>query len=277
LEKVIQPRIKFSFGISELWAHRELLYFFTWRDIKIRYKQAVLGVIWTILQPLMLMIIFTLFLSGSFRMDTGQIPVPVYYLCGIIWWNFFYQAVNNASQSMVGNANLIKKIYFPRLIIPISAVLTAAFDFLIQLLLLFGLIIYFNLYEGFSPHYPALITSIITGFILCTFFAFGTGTLLSAINVKYRDVRYALPFFLQGLFFLTPVIYTSSAIPSVWVKNLVAVNPLDLIIVLTRSSLDNTVQNALVINIIPFIFLIFLILAAIYIFRNTEAYFADII
>lgn len=225
----------------------------------------------------MLMIIFTLFLSGSFRLDTGHVPVPVYYLCGIIWWNFFYQAVNNASQSMVGNANLIKKIYFPRLIIPISAVLTAAFDFLIQLLLLFGLIIYYSLFQGFNPHYPALITSIIAGFILCTLFAFGTGTLLSAINVKYRDVRYALPFFLQGLFFLTPVIYTSSDIPSAWVKNMVAANPLDLIIDLTRNSLIYEVHNVFIINIIPFIFLFILLLTAIYIFRNTEAYFADII
>lgn len=277
MEKVIQPNIKFKLGLSELWAYRELLYFFTWRDIKIRYKQALLGVIWTVLQPLLLMIIFTLFLSGAFKIDTGQIPVPVYYLCGIIWWNFFYQAVITASQSMVGNANLIKKLYFPRLIIPISAVLTAAFDFTIQLMLLLVLIIYYNLKGDFTPHWPGLMVSIIIGFLLCTLFAFSAGTLLAAINVKYRDVRYALPFLLQGIFFLTPVIYTSSSIPSVWVKNMVVANPLDLIIELTRSNLVEIISSSFSVNMVPLAFILFLALIAVFTFRSTEVYFADII
>ncbi|MBK8515184.1 MAG: ABC transporter permease [Saprospiraceae bacterium] len=135
LEIIIKPKSTFTFGWEELWEYRELLYFFTWKEIKVRYKQAVLGILWTILQPLAMMTIFVLLLSQGLGIKTGNIPAPIYYLSGLLIWNLFSHAVTNASQSMVSNANIIKKIYFPRLVIPISAVLTASFDFAISLFL----------------------------------------------------------------------------------------------------------------------------------------------
>ena len=143
-EIIIKPKSAFTFGWKELWQYRELLYFFTWKEIKVRYKQAALGILWTILQPLTMMIIFVLLLSQGLGIKTGNLPAPMYYLSGLLIWNLFNHGVTHASQSMVSNANIIKKIYFPRLVIPISAVLTSSFDFLINLVLFISLTIYYE-------------------------------------------------------------------------------------------------------------------------------------
>jgi len=277
-EIIIKPKSVFTLGWKELWQYRELLYFFTWKEIKVRYKQAALGILWTLLQPLAMMIIFVLLLSEGLGINTGQIPAPIYYLSGLLIWNLFNHGVTHASQSMVSNANIIKKIYFPRLVIPISAVLTSSFDFMISLLLFYGLLLYYSFILTFDIAWLNLGTSIMIGYIITVFTAFSLGTFLSAINVKYRDVRYVLPFMIQTLFFITPVMYDTSIIKEPWIKNVLELNPLNFAIELMRSNISNTSSFIWPeISVWVPIVMVVLYIVAIYTFRKTEAYFADIV
>jgi lipopolysaccharide transport system permease protein len=277
-EIIIKPKSVFNLGWKELWQYRELLYFFTWKEIKVRYKQAALGILWTLLQPLAMMTIFVLLLAQGMGLKTGNIPAPVYYLCGLLIWNLFNHGVTHASQSMVSNANIIKKIYFPRLVIPLSAVLTSSFDFMISLVLFYGLLLYYSIINSFSVAWLHLGISILIAYIIVIFTAFSLGTFLSAINVKYRDVRYVLPFLIQTLFFITPVMYDTSIIKQPWIKTILELNPLNFAIDLIRNN---------IINLSTFLWpewsfwvpvvIILLYITAIYTFRKTEAYFADIV
>ncbi len=275
---VIRPKKVFNLGIKELWQYRELLYFFTWKEIKVRYKQAALGIVWTLLQPLSMMTIFVLLLSEGLGISTGTVPAPIYYLIGLLIWNLFNHAVTHASQSMVSNANIIKKIYFPRLVIPISAVLTSSFDFIVSLLLFYGLLIYYTISEEIAISWIKLSFSLLIGYIITVFTAFSLGTFLSAINVKYRDVRYVLPFLIQTLFFITPVMYDTSIIKQPWIKTILELNPLNFAIELIRNNITNT-TNIFWPDISFFVpmVIILLYLIAIVTFRKTEAYFADIV
>lgn len=171
-EIIIKPKSVFNLGWKELWQYRELLYFFTWKEIKVRYKQAALGILWTLLQPLAMMTIFVLLLAQGMGLKTGKIPAPVYYLCGLLIWNLFNHGVTHASQSMVSNANIIKKIYFPRLVIPLSAVLTSSFDFMISLVLFYGLLLYYSIINSFSVAWLHLGISILIAYIIVIFTAF---------------------------------------------------------------------------------------------------------
>ena len=277
-EIIIKPKSVFNLGWKELWQYRELLYFFTWKEIKVRYKQAALGILWTLLQPLAMMTIFVLLLAQGMGLKTGNIPAPVYYLCGLLIWNLFNHGVTHASQSMVSNANIIKKLYFPRLVIPLSAVLTSSFDFMISLVLFYGLLLYYSIINSFSVAWLHLGISILIAYIIVIFTAFSLGTFLSAINVKYRDVRYVLPFLIQTLFFITPVMYDTSIIKQPWIKTILELNPLNFAIDLIRNN---------IINLSTFLWpewsfwvpvvIILLYITAIYTFRKTEAYFADIV
>ena len=278
VEIIIKPKSVFTFGWKELWQYRELLYFFTWKEIKVRYKQAFLGILWTLLQPLAMMLIFVLLLSQGLGLKTGAIPTPIYYLSGLLIWNLFNHSVTYASQAMVGNGNIIKKIYFPRLVIPISATLTASFDFLISLGLFLGLLLYYEINSDLAFSWMNLIISVLIGYIVTIFTAFSLGTFLSAINVKYRDVRYILPFLIQTLFFITPVMYDTSVIQQPWIKQILQLNPLNFAIELIRNNLTNISSFALpsITLWVPAIVII-LYMIAIYTFRKTEAYFADIV
>ena len=277
-EIIIKPKSVFTLGWKELWQYRELLYFFTWKEIKVRYKQATLGILWTLLQPLAMMTIFVLLLSEGLGIKTGQIPAPIYYLSGLLIWNLFNHGVTHASQSMVSNANIIKKIYFPRLVIPISAVLTSSFDFLISLLLFFGLLLYYSVMLNFDITWLNLGLSILVGYLIAVFTSFSLGTFLSAINVKYRDVRYVLPFLIQTLFFITPVMYDTSIIRQPWIKSVIELNPLNFAIELIRLNITNSadfIWPDLSVWVPIVMFLLYAV--AIYTFRKTEAYFADIV
>lgn len=277
-EIIIKPKSVFTLGWKELWQYRELLYFFTWKEIKVRYKQATLGILWTLLQPLAMMTIFVLLLSEGLGIKTGQIPAPIYYLSGLLIWNLFNHGVTHASQSMVSNANIIKKIYFPRLVIPISAVLTSSFDFLISLLLFFGLLLYYSVMLNFDITWLNLGLSILVGYLIAVFTSFSLGTFLSAINVKYRDVRYVLPFLIQTLFFITPVMYDTSIIRQPWIKSVIELNPLNFAIELIRLNITNSadfIWPDLSVWVPIVMFLLYVV--AIYTFRKTEAYFADIV
>ena len=275
---IIRPKKVFNLGIFELWQYRELLYFFTWKEIKVRYKQAALGILWTLLQPLAMMTIFVLLLSEGLGIKTGSVPAPIYYLSGLLIWNLFNHAVTNASQSMVSNANIIKKIYFPRLVIPISAVLTSSFDFMISLFLFYGLLLYYSFSGEIFISWFSLTFSLFIAYLISVFTAFSLGTFLSAINVKYRDVRYVLPFLIQTLFFITPVMYDTSIIKQAWIKTILELNPLNFAIELVRNNITNT-SNIFWSEISFFVavVIILLYLIAIVTFRKTEAYFADIV
>ncbi|MBK8055088.1 MAG: ABC transporter permease [Saprospiraceae bacterium] len=277
-EIIIKPKSVFTLGWKELWQYRELLYFFTWKEIKVRYKQAALGILWTVLQPLAMMTIFVLLLAQGLGIKTGNMPAPIYYLSGLLIWNLFNHAVTHASQSMVSNANIIKKIYFPRLVIPISAVLTSSFDFLISLVLFYGLLMYFSMSNVIDIAWLHLGISVLMAYGIAVFAAFSLGTFLSAINVKYRDVRYVLPFLIQTLFFITPVMYDTSIIRQNWIRKILELNPLNYAIELVRNNI--TYHDSIIWPEISWwvpAVMIMLYIISIYTFRKTEAYFADIV
>ncbi len=202
-QMVIEPPHRFSIDINELWQSRELFYFFTWRDIKVKYKQTVLGVLWVVLQPLFMMLIFTFFLSRMLGVPSQGIPYPVFAFSGLLLWNFFAASVNNAANSMMQNAPIIKKIYFPRLIIPITSVLTALADLVISFFLFVALLFIYPL----SISYMQILFFWPAAFLVSLIAAVGLGCGLSALVVKYRDFRFVVPFLTQICFFITPIVY----------------------------------------------------------------------
>jgi lipopolysaccharide transport system permease protein len=266
----IHPPSGFSLGLKELWHYRELFYFFTWRDIKVKYKQTWLGILWAFLQPLGMMLIFTFVFSRNLKINTGTIPYPVFVLSGLVLWGLFNSAVSHAAESMIQNANIIKKIYFPRLIIPCSAILTAFFDFMMALVIFIVLCIWYK-----QPVELNAILFFPAGIILVILAAFGTGTFLSALNLKYRDFRYVVPFLLQVLFFSAQVIYPAQSIQQPWLKNILALNPLNGAIELFRAPLTGIAPDTNLILISTGVSLLLAIVGVFY-FRKTESYFADI-
>jgi len=271
VEQKITPPSKLSLGLNELWAYRELFYFFTWRDIKVKYKQTFLGFAWAILQPFVLMVIFSLFFGKALSVPSDGIPYPLFVFSGLMLWNVFSTGLSGAGNSMVSNANIIKKIYFPRLIIPMSAILVASFDFFMAFLVYIGLVIYYDYSLTFELIYMLPLCLFLT--IIATF---GLGSLIGAMNVKYRDFRYVLPFLIQILLFLTPVIYPVSMMSNYpWLQKLLAFNPMYAPITLIRNVLvDRPLEIELVVISMFSSFLI-LVVGVLY-FKRTESYFADI-
>jgi len=205
--------------LRELWTHRELLYFLTWREIKVRYKQTALGVAWAILQPLFTMLIFTIFFGRLAKMPSDGIPYSVFALTALTPWTFFANGLTTSSNSLVTNANLITKVYFPRLAIPIAAVFSGAIDFLLS----FALLMMYVLYRGFWPTWKILW---LPGFaLLAVVTSLGVGLWLSALNVEYRDVRYTVPFLAQVWLFSTPIAYPSSLMHGPW-RTVYGLNPM---------------------------------------------------
>ncbi len=267
----IQPPGRFSLGLRELWQYRELFYFFTWRDIKVKYKQTYLGILWAIIQPLGMMLLFTLLFSRTLKIDTAPVSYPIFVLSGLILWNLFSASISHAGDSMIQNAHIIKKIYFPRLIIPGSAVLLALFDFLIGLLIF---LVFCVLYRQSLQWYSVFYFS--AGIVIVTLAGFGTGTFLAALNVKYRDFRYMIPFLLQLLFFSSQIIYPLTAVSNDWLKYLLALNPVNSAIDLFRVSFTNAEPDTAV-------FLIGLVSTSVvfwgglYYFKKTETFIADLV
>ncbi len=271
MEYIIQSDKKFSFNFRELWDYRELFYFFTWRDIKVKYKQTFLGVVWAVLQPFVMMVVFSVFFGRVLKVPSDNIPYPVFVYSGLIFWNLFSSGVSHAAESMVGNANIIKKIYFPRLIIPLSAILVSVFDFLMTLIIYIGLLIYYKQHVNIL-YLPLFF---ITALLITLFTTFGLGTLLSALNVKYRDFRYVIPFLIQSLLFLTPVIYPISIVENEFLKMLLSLNPMAGAISLARSAITGMSVDVphLLISLAASVLLF---VAGMAVFRKTENYFADI-
>ncbi|MBI3500628.1 MAG: ABC transporter permease [Bacteroidetes bacterium] len=266
----IKPVSKISLGLKELREFRELFYFFTWRDIKVKYKQTVLGVLWAILQPFMLMVVFTLFFSKGLNVPSDNIPYPVFVYSGLLLWNIFSSGLSSASNSMVSNAGIIKKIYFPRLIIPMSSILVALFDFFMALVVYIGILIYYR-----HPVDATIVIYLPLSILITIMSTFGLGTLLAALNIKYRDFRYIIPFFIQILLFLTPVIYPVSIIKYEWAQKILSLNPMAGAIELIRSPVTHAALNIQL--VITSIFVsVLLFFAGLFYFRKTEYYFADL-
>lgn len=213
--------------IRDLWAFRELIYFLAWRDVKVRYKQSVLGVLWAVIQPFFTMVIFTVLFSQLAKIPTDGIPGPIFYFSGLVPWIYFSSTVTNAGMSLVANSGLLTKIYFPRVILPTAAALSNLVDFLISSVFLVGFFVYYKVPLGWH----LLLWPLLVG--LLTVLALGLGAFFAALNVKYRDIKYALPFFIQLLLFATPIIYPASMIPERF-QWLLAFNPLSALIEMFR-------------------------------------------
>ena len=256
--------------LLEYARYRELFFFLVWRDVKIRYKQTLLGASWAIIQPFFTMIIFTLFFGKMAGIDSEGIPYPIFSYSALLPWTYFSVSVSLAGNSLVANSKLISKVYFPRAIIPSSAALGGLVDFAIAYVVLIGMMVYYKIPFGWGMlWWPVFIVPLVI-------FIISLGMIFSALNVKYRDIKYAIPFFIQSLLFISPVIYPSSIVPEQFRKFL-ALNPLTGLINAFRSSLlpDKTVDwNTFYVSlgVIAVIFL----LATVY-FRKTEKAFADVI
>jgi lipopolysaccharide transport system permease protein len=272
---VIQPsRGLAALGLRDVWAYRELLYFLAWRDVKVRYKQTVLGVLWVVLQPLVSMIIFTVLFGILLRVDSGNVPYPVFAFAGLLPWNYFSQALTRSSTSVVNSSHLITKIYFPRLVIPLSGVLSSLVDFAIA----FGALILLMIVYGIVPTAGLLLLPVLIGLAMVT--ALGFGLWLSALNVRYRDVGYLLPFLIQIWMYVTPVVYGSNLIPERF-RFLLSLNPMTGVVEGFRWALLGPAAvgdylSAPLLGISIGISLVVLVSGAFF-FRSTERTFADIV
>ncbi len=241
----IKPKNVYGLNIRELTEYKELFYFFTWRDIKVKYKQTFLGFLWAILQPLIMMLIFTFLLGRTFKIPSDGIPYPLFAFSGLLLWTVFSSGITNSGNSMIINSHIIKKIYFPRLIIPVSSILVSVFDFLMSLLIFFALLIYF--------HQPVNWLHAVwcwpTGLFLTIVGTMGPGCLLAALNIKYRDFRYVIPFLVQVLFFLTPVIYPVSVLTSATLKYLLVISPMYTAIELFRFPMTGAFPDTMFLTI----------------------------
>jgi len=255
-------------ALRELWDYRELFYFLAWRDIKLRYKQTALGVLWVVIQPLFTMLVFTALFGGLAKIPTDGIPRPIFYFSALLPWTYFSSTLSHAGLSLVGNANLLTKIYFPRIILPAAAALSGLLDFLIASVLLAGFIAYYRTPVTWTlVLWPVLIAPL-------ALLALGAGSFLAALNVRYRDIRYAIPFAIQLWLFVTPIIYPSSFVPEQF-RWLLALNPLTGIIEAYRHALVpsqaihwDAVGLSLAVDLAVF-------LGGVAFFRRAEREFAD--
>jgi homopolymeric O-antigen transport system permease protein len=279
IEYEIKSRNKFSLGLQELWQYKELFYFFTWRDVKVKYKQAALGFLWAVLQPLAMMLVFTLIFSKGLNVKTdGNIPYPVFAISGLLIWNIFSNGLLNSANSMVTNANIIKKIYFPRLVVPLSSILVALVDFCFALLIFFGIILFFR--HSLSVSLLRLVVCLPLSIILTVITTFGLGTFLSALNVKYRDFQYVVPFLIQFLLFVNPVLYSSKLFKNTGLlykilNLLMQLNPIAGAINLARAPFLNVPLDWILV-LVNFCIAFVILIGGVYTFRKTEAYFADL-
>jgi lipopolysaccharide transport system permease protein len=272
LTRIVPPAGWQPVNVRELWQFRELLYFLTWRDVKVRYKQTVLGAAWAVLQPAMMMVVFTVFFSRMAGLSSGNLPYPVFCYMGLLPWTFFTTAIANAGNSVVNSERLITKTYFPRLAIPFAAVGAAVVDFLIAFLMLVALMLWY----GVTPTWQLALVPVVFAVIVAL--AVGVGTLLAALNVAYRDFRYVIPFLVQIWLFGTPTIYMQTAKHDHGgvLRTLLALNPMTGLIAAFRAAC-----SGMPINRGPFLLsagtAVVLFLAGCLCFRRMERSFADVI
>ncbi len=256
--------------LRELWEYRELLYFLVWREVKIRYKQTALGVAWAIIQPLFTMVVFTVVFSKFGKMPSDGIAYPVFAYCALLPWQLFAFALGESSNSVVANQRLITKVYFPRLIMPIASVCVGLVDFCISFCVLLGLMVFYHV----TP--SAALWTVPFWALLAVVTALGVGLWLSALNVKYRDIRYTLPFLTQIWLFATPVAYSASIVPAVW-RPFYALNPMVGVVEGFRWALLGNQGSSAVSLLISIGVVALLLVSGLFYFRRMERTFADIV
>ncbi|MEO1084013.1 MAG: ABC transporter permease [Acidobacteriota bacterium] len=267
----IRPRKGWvSLGLDELWQYRELLFFLTWRDIKVRYKQTVLGVLWAILQPLLTMVVFSLFFGGLAEIPSDGLPYPIFSFAALVPWTFFANALSQSSNSLVGSANLLRKIYFPRLVIPLSSVIAGAVDFILA----FGVLLLMMMYYGIVPTINVIYLPLLL--VLSTTTALGVGLWLSAMNVQFRDVRYTVPFVTQLWLFATPIAYPSSLLAEKW-QLVYSLNPMVGVVEGFRWALLGTETAPGPIMAVSTAASLVLLISGAFYFRRMERNFADLV
>ena len=268
-ETVIRPTKGWlRLNLSELWRYRELVFFLTWRDISVRYKQTVLGVAWAVIQPFFTMVIFSIFFGRLGKIPSDGLPYPIFTFCALIPWQLFAYSLSQSSNSLVANQNLITKVYFPRIVMPLSATLGGMVDFIIAFIILFLMMLFY----GISP--TSAIWALPLFVLLALVTALGTGLWLSALNVEYRDVRYTIPFLTQFWMFLTPIAYPSSMVPEQW-RTLYGINPLVGVVEGFRWALLGTDQTPGPILAVSAFVSVLLLVSGLFYFRRMERTFAD--
>jgi lipopolysaccharide transport system permease protein len=256
--------------LQELWAYRELLYFLIWRDVMVRYKQTALGVAWAIIQPVFTMLVFSLFFGRLGKMPSDGIPYPIFTYAALVPWTFFSQGLSQASNSLVGSANLIKKVYFPRLCVTIAAVTSGLIDFALAFLVLLGMMLYYGILPGVKVVWlPVLLLLTVTT-------SLGVSLWLSALNVHFRDVRHIIPFLTQIWLFATPIAYPSSLLSEPW-RTLYSINPMVGVVEGFRWALlgAETAPGPMV--IVSFLAALAILISGIFYFRRLEKTFADVV
>lgn len=264
------PGRKVTLNIKELWAYRELIYFLVWRDIKIRYKQTIIGFAWAVIQPLFMMVVFSLFFGTLAQIPSEGIPYPLFTYAALLPWTLFANSVIRASNSLVQDANLVQKVYFPRLLMPLSGTLSPLVDFLVAFIVLIGLMFYY----GYFPAWTML--WVIPLVILEMMLATGAGLWLSAINVQYRDVVYVVPFLIQLLLFASPVVYPSTFVPQRFQVAYGLINPISGIIEGFRWAILGTSPPS-VLMIASVGIIIIILISGFFYFRWRERIFADVV
>src|SRR3989344_5993280 len=271
MEIVIRPKNKWwRLDLKEIWLFRDLFYFLTWRDVKVKYKQTVVGAAWAIFQPFVTMVVFTIFFGNFAKMPSDGIPYPIFVYTGLIFWTLFSSGLSHASNTFMENERIVTKVYFPRIILPVSSIITNIVDFLIAGIILIGMMIYYN----YTPTLTGILIFPLL-LVLTVFSTLGIGLLFGSLNVKYRDVRFILPFFIQLLIFLTPVIYPVSIVSDRF-RWILGLNPMAGVIeaagagLLGTGSVDWPLLGVSVVSMS-----VYSVLGYFY-FKKVERYFADV-
>lgn len=259
-----------SLHLKDVWEYRELLYFLTWRDITVRYKQTILGAAWAILQPFLTMVVFSIIFGRLAKIPSDGLPYPIFAYCALLPWQLFSHALTESGNSLVGNQNLITKVYFPRLIIPMSGIFGGLVDFAVAFLVLLGMMFYY----GIAPTVALIILPLFLLLALGT--ALGVGLWLSALNVQYRDFRYTVPFLTQFWFFATPVAYPASLVPEAW-RAWFGLNPIASVVEGFRWALLGTGRIEVSMVTVSVLTAIVLLMSGLYYFRRMERIFADVV
>lgn len=265
-----------SLNLKDLWVYRELIYFLTWRDLKVRYKQTMLGAAWAILQPLIQMVVYTLLFSGVAKLSSEGLPYPIFNYAALLPWGLFAKAIADAGRSLVMNRSMITKVYFPRLVIPVASILGGLVDFAIAFAVLIGLIIYYQYSPSANFDFkftPALLT--LPFFILLTMItSLGVSLWLSALNVIYRDVGYVVPFLTQVWFFITPIVYSATEVKGHW-QLFYAINPMTGVVEGFRWALFGTPYTHISMLAISSLVSLLVLISGLFYFRSMERTFAD--
>jgi lipopolysaccharide transport system permease protein len=256
--------------LDELWDYRELVYFLVWRDVKVRYKQTILGAAWAVLQPFLTMVVFSVFFGQLGGIPSEGVPYPIFSFAGLVPWSLFAYGLNQSANSLVGNANLLQKIYFPRLIIPLSSVLSGVVDFLLA----FAVLLVMMLYYGIVPSANIVFIPFFT--LLVGITSLGVGLWLSALNVEYRDVRHVLPFLTQFWLFATPIAYPSSLLHEPW-RTLYGLNPMVGVVEGFRWALLGSYTSPGPMLIVSTLTAMVILVSGAFYFRRTERTFADLV